>query len=246
MSSPGVVPSQPWLPDWLEPLREVSRTVRGRDLSAFVPPRSPPPREGAVLVLFGEGPQGPDLLLTERAHTMRSQPAQVSFPGGSLEDGESAVAGALREAHEETGLDPAEVDVFAVLPRVWLPPRNFAVTPVLGYWRDQRPVTVVNPREVHAVFRVPIEDLLDPANRFTVQHPMGWSGPGWMIGPAGDVLLWGFTAGIVGALFDLVGWTREWDRSVVRQLPENLIRVARAGSAVPPDVDVDRDHRPAR
>ena len=211
------------LPEWLEPVRDAVRTMDAKDLSSFVPPKRPKPREGAVLVLFGDGPEGPDLLLTERAHTMRSQPGQVSFPGGSTDDGEDAVATALREAQEETGLDPDGVDVFAVLPRIWLPPRNFAVAPVLAYWDHPSDVRVVNEHEVHAVFRTPVETLLDPANRFSVRHPLGWNGPGWMIGPDRDVLLWGFTAGILDALFDHVGWTREWDRSVVRSLPKEHI-----------------------
>ncbi len=211
------------LPEWLEPVRRSVRTMRAKDLSTFVPPKRPRPREGAVLVLFGDGPEGPDLLLTERAHTMRSQPGQVSFPGGSTDEGEDAVATALREAQEETGLDPDGVDVFAVLPRLWLPPRNFAVAPVLAYWDHPSPVRVVNEREVHAVFRTPIESLLEPANRFSVRHPLGWNGPGWMIGPDRDVLLWGFTAGILDALFEHVGWARDWDRSVVRSLPKEHI-----------------------
>jgi 8-oxo-dGTP pyrophosphatase MutT (NUDIX family) len=211
------------IPDWLLPLRDGVREMRSEDLSAFVPPEEPKPREGAVLVLFGDGPEGPDLLLTERAHTMRSQPGQVSFPGGSLDPGETAVDGALREAQEETGIDPDGIDVLAVLPRLWLPPRNFAVAPVLGYWRHDSPVSVTNPREVHAVFRVPLAHLLDPANRFTVRHPMGWKGPAWMIGPDRDVLLWGFTAGIIHALFDFVGWTKDWDEGAERGLPERFV-----------------------
>lgn len=238
MSDPSPPSSygDPALPDWLVPLRDGVRTIRSEDLSAFVPPADPPPREGAVLVLFGDGPEGPDLLLTERAHTMRSQPGQVSFPGGSLDEGEDAVAAAVREAHEETGLHPSSIDVFAVLPRLWLPPRNFAVAPVLGYWRHEDDVEVVNEREVHAVFRVPIEHLLDPANRFMVRHPLGWSGPGWMIGPDRDVLLWGFTAGVVNALFDYVGWTRPWDRETVRGLPGDQIEWNRVAEYLGIDV----------
>jgi 8-oxo-dGTP pyrophosphatase MutT (NUDIX family) len=250
--------------------------MRNEELSGFTPPEEPAPREGAVLVLFGEGPEGPDVLLTERAHTMRSQPGQVSFPGGSVDPGETAVEAALREAHEETGLDPAGVHVFAVLPRLYLPPRNFAVTPVVGHWHHDSPVTVTNPREVHAVFRVPLEQLLEPANRFTVRHPLGWSGPGWMIGHDRDVLLWGFTAGVVNALFDAVGWTRPWDATVERPLPTRLIEWNRIASqlgyelaegedfdpvaaglipdpydeegpdAAPVDTDAGRDHRPGR
>ena len=67
----------------------------------------------------------------------------MSFPGGSLDPGETAVEGALREAQEETGLHPDGVDVFAVLPRVWLPPRNFAVTPVLAYWHHDSPIAAM-------------------------------------------------------------------------------------------------------
>lgn len=243
-------PGEPRLPEWLEPLRQRVKRARSEDLSAFVPPDEPPPREGAVLVLFGDGPEGPDLLLTERAHSMRSQPGQVSFPGGSLDPGETAVDGALREAQEETGLDPEGVDVFAVLPRVWLPPRNFAVTPVLAYWHHDSPIAVTNPREVHAVFRVPIEDLLDPGHRFSVKHPLGWSGPGWMIGTDQDVLLWGFTAGIIDALFDYVEWTRPWDADDVRSLPESHIEWHRIAEQLGIDVseltdldlDIDREH----
>jgi 8-oxo-dGTP pyrophosphatase MutT (NUDIX family) len=212
------------LPDWLLPLRERVGSMRSEDLTAFAPPDDhPAPREGAVLVLFGEGPEGPDLLLTERAHTMRSQPGQVSFPGGSLDGDETPVQGALREAQEETGLDPEGIDVFGVLPRLWLPPRNFAVTPVLGYWHHPSPVAVTNALEVHAVFRVPLEQLLEPANRFTITHPLGYKGPAWTIGPERDVVLWGFTAGVISSLFDFVGWTREWDRSRERPLPDRLV-----------------------
>jgi 8-oxo-dGTP pyrophosphatase MutT (NUDIX family) len=174
-------------------------------------------------MLFGEGPQGPDLLLTERAHDMRSHPGQVSFPGGSIDPTDaSPEAAALREAEEETGVDPAGIEVFATLPELWLPPSNFAVTPVLGWWREPTPVTVVDPREVNAVLRVPIAELLDPAHRVTVVHPIGYSSPGFMIGEDKELILWGFTAGIVNKLFDHLGWTRPWDASVERQLPDYM------------------------
>lgn len=229
------------LPEWLTPLRDRAAGIRAEELSAFLPPEHPRPREGAVLVLFGDGPAGPDLLLTERAHTLRAQPAQVSFPGGSMDPDETAVEAALRETQEETGLEPERIQVFGVLPRLWLPPRNFAVAPVLGYWHDHSPVEVVNSSEVHAVFRVPIARLLDPHHRFTVRHPMGWTGPAWMIGPGDDVLLWGFTAGIINALFDAAGWTREWDTSVQRPLPEQLVQWRSSAPARPL-----WDHRPAQ
>ena len=219
------------LPEWLEPVREGALQISAEDLTRFVPPDDAPVREGAVLMLFGEGPAGPDLLLTERAHDMRSHPGQVSFPGGSVDpDDPGPEQAALREAEEETGLDPSGVEIFATLPQLWLPPSNFAVTPVLGWWREESPVTVVDPREVHAIYRVPLDELLDPRHRISVRHPSGWRGPGFLIGDDKELILWGFTAGVIARLFDFLGWSRPWDEDVMRDLPDHML-------ALPDDVD---------
>ena len=147
----------PGLPAWLEPVRAGAEEVTGDDLTRFLPPDDADPRRGAVLMLFtGDDEESGGLLLTERAHHMRSHPGQVSFPGGSIDPGESPVEAALREAEEETGLDPAGVQVFGELPDLYLPPSNFAVTPVLGWWETPSPVRVVDPDEVHAIHLVPV------------------------------------------------------------------------------------------
>lgn len=211
------------LPDWLEPIRRGANTITAEEISRFVPPVGSDTRKGAVLMLFGEGERGPDVLLTERAHDMRSHPGQVSFPGGSIDPTDaSPTAAALREAQEETGLDPTGVEVFGALPELWLPPSNFAVTSVLGWWRQPTPVDVVDPGEVHSVLRVPIEELLDPQHRVTVVHPLGYSSPGFLIGDSKDLILWGFTAGLINKLFDHVGLTRPWDASVEQELPDYM------------------------
>ena len=210
------------IPDWLEPVREAITTITADELSRYVPPEGSNPRQGAVLMLFGEGSGGPELLLTERAHHMRSHPGQVSFPGGSVDPtDESATAAALREAFEETGLDPDGVEVLGELPQLWLPPSNFAVTTVVGWWRDPSPVGVVDPDEVHAVLRVPVSHLLDPAHRVTTVHQMGRFGPAFLLG--GEVILWGFTAGIISRLFDHIGWTRPWDPDVQLEIQDWMI-----------------------
>ena len=103
----------PELPGWLRPVEAAARSISVHDLTRFMPPEEEETRAGAVLMLFGEGADGPDLLLTERNHTMRSHPGQVSFPGGSIDPGETPRQTALREAEEETGLVPAGVEVFA-------------------------------------------------------------------------------------------------------------------------------------
>jgi 8-oxo-dGTP pyrophosphatase MutT (NUDIX family) len=219
------------IPDWLEPVARAAREITADDLTRFVAPEDAVTRRGAVLLLFGADR---DLLLTERAHDMRSHPAQVSFPGGSIDPGESAVEAALREAEEETGLRADGIEVFAELPELWLPPSNFAVTPVLGWWAEESPVGVVDPAEVHAVYRVPLDELLDPTHRVTVRHPSGWLGPGFLIGPDHDVVLWGFTAGIIARLLDFLGWTRPWDADRVRDLPDHMLQgVPRAATVRP-------------
>ena len=211
-------------PDWLRPIEEGARAITVHDLTRFMPPEDSDPRRGAVLVLFGEGDHGPDLLLTERSHHMRSHPGQISFPGGGIEPGETAHDAALREAEEETGLDPAGVDVFAELPELWLPPSNYAVTPLLGWWETESPVAAVDPDEVHEVHRVPIAELVGPDHRISVRHPSGWVGPGYLIGAGKDLVLWGFTAGIIARLFDFVGWADTVEDPPVHLVPDHMLQ----------------------
>ncbi len=216
------------LPAWLEPVRAGVATITTGDLTQFLPPEDADPRRGAVLMLFADGPghdlESGSLLLTERSHHMRSHPGQVSFPGGSIDPGESPVQAALREAEEETGLDPAGVEVFGELPELWLPPSNFSVTPVLGWWRTPTPVDVVDPDEVHAIHLVTLADLLRPDHRIAVRHPSGWVGPAFLIGPERDVILWGFTAGVITRLFDHLGWGEPWADYEVRDLPSYMLQ----------------------
>ena len=207
------------LPSWLQPVADVAGSIRPEQLSRFLPPDEGG-RESAVLLLFGDGPDGPDLLLIERASTVSSHAGQPAFPGGAVDDTDAdVVAAALREAHEETGLDPAGVHVFATLPALWLPPSGFVVTPVLGWWREESPVGVVDPGEIAAVLRVPLAELLDPANRVSVSHASGFVGPAFAVR---GLLVWGFTAGLLSRLLALAGLERPWDDSVTRPLPDVL------------------------
>jgi 8-oxo-dGTP pyrophosphatase MutT (NUDIX family) len=213
------------LPAWLHEVRAGAGTITGEELTRFVAPEDADPRRGAVLMLFGgETRDDGYLLLTERAHHMRSHPGQVSFPGGAIDAGETPVQAALREAEEETGLDPRGVDVFAELPELWLPYSDFAVTPVLGWWRAPSPVAVVDPDEGHSVIPAPIEELLDAEHRINVRMPNGWVSPAFLIGPAKDVVLWGFTAGIITRLFEHLGWAREWDTERIRDVPSYMLQ----------------------
>lgn len=213
------------LPPWLRPLAEAAVDVRPEQLSRFLPPDEGG-RESAVLMLFGErepgsGWEGAEVLLIERAHDLRSHAGQVAFPGGAVDpDDDGVVAAALREAVEETGLDPAGVEVFGTLPALFLPVSDFVVTPVLAWWRQPSPVGVVDRGEVASVHRVPLADLLDPANRLRVSHPTGYVGAAFRVA---GLLVWGFTGGLLDRLLRLAGWEQPWDHSRVEDLPADLV-----------------------
>ncbi len=204
------------VPGWLQGLVSAVRSVPGEGFSRLVPPQGSPTREAAVLVLFGDGVDGPEVLLLERAADMRTHAGQVAFPGGGLDPGETAERAALREAHEETGLDPAGVQVLAVLPRLWLAPSGYAVTPVLGWWAVQSPVGAADPAETAAVLRVPLADLVDPACRHRVTGGRGFVGPAFEVG---SHYVWGFTAGLLDRLLAVSGLALPYDESDVRPLP---------------------------
>ena len=189
-------------------------------------------RTAAVLILFGVLDSLPgdreaqanavsrdlDVLLLARASTLRAHPGQVAFPGGRADpDDPDLVATALREAQEETGLDPAGVEVLGTLEHVPLAFSRHVVAPVLGWWQHPSPVHVVDEAESADVFRAPVAELLDPANRgVTVIRRDGqeWRGPGFLVRhEAGEHLVWGFTGMLLDGLFDRLGWTEPWDEA---------------------------------
>ncbi|MCL2455139.1 MAG: CoA pyrophosphatase [Micrococcales bacterium] len=175
-----------------------------------------PSRRSAVLVLFGEldtarrparAAADLDVLLQRRADDLDHHPGQVAFPGGGLDPGETPEQAALREAVEETGLDPGGVEVVGSLPALPLTVSDNLVTPVLAWWTRPSPVASVDP-ETTAVFRVPVADLLNPAHRVTARR-------GTLRTPAfvldDGALVWGFTAMVLSGLFDALGWTLPWN-----------------------------------
>jgi 8-oxo-dGTP pyrophosphatase MutT (NUDIX family) len=207
-AGPGDQPAPAWL-------REL---MAAADRMEIPPLLLPPPRGGrpsAVLVLFAEGPDGPDLLLIQRSEGLRLHAGQPAFPGGAIDGDEGPVAAALREAAEEVGLDPAGVDVLGTLPEVFIARTGFRVVPVLGWWREPCAVAPVDPREVAAVERVGLAELADPAARLMVRMPSGRTAPAFRVR---GMLIWGFTAAIVDRLLALAGWEKPWDGAMVMDM----------------------------
>jgi 8-oxo-dGTP pyrophosphatase MutT (NUDIX family) len=109
-----------------------------------VPPALRPEAAGrpaAVLILFGPGADGPDLLLVQRSPGLRRHAGQPAFPGGAIDESDRGpVQAALREAAEEARVDPSGVQVLAVLPEMFIWRSGFTVTPVLAWGRRPAPV----------------------------------------------------------------------------------------------------------
>jgi 8-oxo-dGTP pyrophosphatase MutT (NUDIX family) len=185
-------------------------------------------RQAGVLVLFGVLDDRPadspawvardlDVLLHRRAATMGHHAGQVAFPGGGAEASDADIrATALREAVEETGLDPSGVEILGALPPLPLPVSNNIVTPVPAWWTRTSDVAAVDHREAVEVFRLPVAELLDPANRASVVHQLGDGNARTVSTPAftvGDTLVWGFTAIVLSRMFDELGWAVPWDHA---------------------------------
>jgi 8-oxo-dGTP pyrophosphatase MutT (NUDIX family) len=120
-------------------------------------------RIAAGLLLLYPGSDGPSIPLTVRSSTLRRHAGQISLPGGATDEGETLVEAALREAHEEIGVDPARVRVLGELTPVHVLVSGFTLHPIVGI-TDERPDFHPAAHEVETVIEVSIADLQDASN----------------------------------------------------------------------------------
>jgi 8-oxo-dGTP pyrophosphatase MutT (NUDIX family) len=165
----------------------------GRDFIARAQP-------AAVLAPIIARSSGPTMLLTLRAATMRSHSGQVAFPGGKIDAGETPQAAALREAHEEIGLEARHIETLG-----WLDPyltgSGYRIMPLLAIL-DPGFTLTINKHEVEDVFETPLRFLMDPANH--QRHQREWQGRmrQYYAMPHEGRYIWGATAGILRNLYE--------------------------------------------
>ena len=162
-------------------------------------------RPAAALLLVYPGDSGASIVLTMRSGGLSQHSGQVSLPGGAVVDGESLTDAALREAHEEIGVDPANVRILCVLTPLDIPISGFLLHAVVGT-ADRRPAFHAAHGEVARILEVPVAHLLDPARlgfdqrlRDGVHYDIPFFGVG------GEVV-WGATAMVVSEFLWLLGW----------------------------------------
>jgi ADP-ribose pyrophosphatase YjhB (NUDIX family) len=162
---------------------------------------------------------------------LRHHAGQAAFPGGATDpDDDGPVATALREAHEETGIDTSRLHPLATLERMFIPPSGFHVVPVLAYSPDPGPVAVVDEAETAIVARVPLRAFINPENRLMVYRSVNtrrFSGPAFLLN---EMLVWGFTGQVISAMLDVAGWAQPWDNRWVLELDDAMALVGDGGS----------------
>lgn len=185
------------------------------------------PKHAAVLMCFtGTAdaltlPEDAQLLITHRTPTLRNHSGQMAFPGGRVDPGDTGPVGAaLREAQEETGLDPAGVTPLAVVESIAVGPSGNPVNPVLAYAPEPGPVWSASPAENDDVFFVPLSHFINPDNRFRVSR-LGWSGPAFELD---GYVVWGFTASLISVMIREAGWEEPWEHKDAVDLRQALGR----------------------
>jgi 8-oxo-dGTP pyrophosphatase MutT (NUDIX family) len=162
-------------------------------------------RLGAVLILFYPLNDAVHTVLIQRPTYEGVHSAQIAFPGGKKEeDDQDLIQTALREAWEEVGIRPEQVEVIRPLSELYIPPSNFLVTPVLGICYE-RPAFVPQITEVETILETDLKLLSDPSiaamRRIFVREGLEVDSPSFDLGGR---VIWGATAMMISELNEIL------------------------------------------
>lgn len=160
-------------------------------------------KPAAVLIPIIDRETGPTVLLTQRVETLRQHAGQIAFPGGRLDaPDEPPLSAALRETHEEVGLEPRQVEVITTLD-CYRTRTGYAITPVVGIVQPGFSLTLEK-AEVADAFEVPLSHLIDPSRRLRESRVFQGAPRFFYAIPYGPRYIWGATAGIIVNLADVL------------------------------------------
>lgn len=162
-------------------------------------------RRAAVLIPIVQRPDGPTVLLTQRTAHLTNHAGQISFPGGSADEGDSSpIETALRETEEEIGLARRHIEIVGVLPD-HVTASAYVVTPVIALVAPPFELTAES-NEVADIFEVPLAFLMDGRHhqRMSFELPDGSGRRSFYAMPYGRFFIWGATAGMLRNLFHLL------------------------------------------
>lgn len=182
---------------------DMAPKTRNRPFRNFEPAENP--RNSAVMIILSEDNDGDlQVILTLRSAHLSNHSRQISFPGGRADLGETPEETALRETHEEIGLEPEKIDVLGSLSDLFVPPSRSLIQPIVG-WTEVKNNFVINPDEVEEIFFVKIKDMIhNDSVKFQkrIFNKKEVDIPFWDVHH--EVPLWGATAMIMSELLDII------------------------------------------
>ena len=160
-------------------------------------------RDAAVLIVVYPVDDEPHLVLTRRTETVQNHKGQISLPGGAREGNETLIETALREAQEETAVQPGDLHVLGTLTPVYVAVSDYLITPCVAI-AARRPLFRADPVEVVETIEVPLASLIDPLLR----HEEDWDLRGAIVHVPyfafGPYKVWGATAMILAEFASLL------------------------------------------
>jgi 8-oxo-dGTP pyrophosphatase MutT (NUDIX family) len=181
----------------------MSSIARIQELMKLSPPWDA--KQSSVLILFYPMAGSIGMVLMLRPEYPGIHSGQISLPGGRYEEtDESLIYTALREANEEIGIDPGQVQIIGQLTEMYIPPSNFMVTPIVGY-QATIPHFTADPKEVAKIIEIGVDDLLDERNKqmkkMKLSLGISIKVPSFCIN---DHIIWGATAMILNELKEII------------------------------------------